>query len=158
MKHFVTLICLTFLLPAVAAADCFTDCMGQCWSSRSDENVSYCSGTEARCETECRNGRGHQKSYGVIAYSMTDGAFGYSDDWDNRANAEKHALDACTERGPGCDVIVWFFDSCAAVAGSGTIVAWGQDDVQSTAGKKALEVCAKKGGTKCNLKVGHCSK
>ncbi|MFN8392089.1 MAG: DUF4189 domain-containing protein [Bdellovibrionota bacterium] len=157
MKVYLAVATLLLCLPSRAHADCFSDCMGTCWSSRSDENVSYCSGTEARCETECRHVRGHQKSYGAIAYSMKEGAYGFSDDWDNRQDAEKHALEACTENGPGCEVVVWFFDSCGAVVGSGTLVSWGQDAMESAARRKALEACAKQGGTKCNVKVSHCS-
>jgi hypothetical protein len=145
-------------VPASALADCFTDCMGSCWSSRSDENVSYCSGTEARCESQCRHDGSNQRSYGAIAYSKTDGAYGYSDDWGSRKKAEATALDACRENGPGCEVIVWFFDSCAAVAGSADIVGWGQDVQESRAKKKALEACTRDGGTACTLKVWHCSK
>ena len=146
------------LLPSIAIADCFSDCMGNCWSSRSDENVSYCSGTEARCESECRNSGGRKKAYGAIAYSKNDGAFGYSDHWDDQATAEKNALEVCNTNGSGCETIVWFFDNCAAVAGSGQIVSFGQHYQENTAKKQALDACAKDGGTKCNLKVSHCSK
>jgi hypothetical protein len=144
-----------FFLTATANADCFTDCMGVCWSSRSDENVSYCSATEARCETQCRHAK---KSYGAIAYSKKEGAYGYSDNWEDEATAEKNALDGCKENGPGCEIVVWFYDSCAAVAGSGDIVSWGQDSREAAAKQKALDACAKEGGTKCNIKVSHCSK
>lgn len=155
----ILLLVISFLLfPYLAFADCFSDCMGICWSSRSDENVSYCSGTEARCETECRHGGANHKSYGAIAYSKNDGAYGFSDNWNDQTTAEKNAMDACTENGPGCEVIVWFFDSCAAVAGSGSIVSWGQDFRENGAKQKALAACEKQGGTKCNLKVSHCSK
>lgn len=144
--------------PASAHADCFSDCMGQCWSGRSDENISYCSGTEARCESECRSGGGERRSYGAIAYSVTDGAFGFSDHWPSQVKAEEVALEACKENGPGCEVTVWFVNSCGAVSGSGTLVAWGQDGAESAARSKALRSCEEQGGKKCNIKVSHCSR
>ena len=67
-------------------------------------------------------------------------------------------MDACTENGPGCEIIVWFFDSCAAVARGGDVVSFGNDYVEATAKKKALDACVKEGGTKCSVMVWHCSK
>lgn len=86
--------------------------MGSCWTGRSDENISYRSGTEAHCETQCRVKGEGAHSFGAIAYSMTEGAYGFSGRWSTREKAEQVALGSCREDGPGCEVTVWFARSC----------------------------------------------
>ncbi len=154
---FLFLILLLAPLPA-RAADCFRECMDAsgCWSSRSDENVSYCSSINARCSTECRNAA-PDNSYGAIAYSIKDGAYGFSDSFKNRKQAEKTALTYCSKYGAKCEVMVWFYNSCGAVAADGKKAGWGQADTQAEAIKKALAKCKKAGGKNCKIKTSHCS-
>ena len=85
---------------AFAGMDCYRDCMDAsgCWSSRSDENVAYCSDTQVRCSTDCRN-QPKEKSYGAIAYSAKNGAYGFSDGWPDHEKAEKTALKFCKQNG-----------------------------------------------------------
>lgn len=143
-------------LCASASADCFTDCMSaaDCWIAGGNSDAAYCSGTEARCETDCRH---QSKPFGAIAYSAKDGAFGYSDGWDSQAQAEKTAVKFCSQNGKGCESMVWFQNSCGAVAADGSTAAWGQDDSEARAKQKALSACAKAGGKKCEVVVSHCS-
>ena len=144
------------LSPSASARDCLTECMDAsgCWSSRSDENVSYCRGTEATCEAQCRN----HKSYGAIAYSAKNGAYGFSDSWNDQKQAEKTALGYCSKRGPKCENMVWFYNSCGAVAADGKKTGWGQGSSEGAASNQALEKCKKSGGKNCEVKISHCSR
>jgi hypothetical protein len=137
-------------------ADCYSDCMAL-YGCESSIDSSYCSGTSARCSTECRNSA-NNKSYGAIAYSAIDGAYGYSDRWDNQEKAERTALKYCSENGSGCEIIVWFYNSCGAVAADGNTVTWGQDTSETEAKRKALDECRRRaGGQNCEIKISHCS-
>jgi hypothetical protein len=126
------------------------------YGCESSIDSSYCSGTSARCSTECRNSP-NNKSYGAIAYSAINGAYGYSDRWDNQENAEKTALKYCSEHGSGCEMIVWFYNSCGAVAADGNTVTWGQETSETEAKRKALDECRRAGGQNCEIKISHCS-
>lgn len=98
-----------------------------------------------------------RRSYGAIAYSLQDDAYGWSDGWNDQTTAEKEALSGCNEHGQGCKGAVWFFNSCGAVAVGGEIVAWGQDDTKGGAEAAAMYQCMKDGGTSCKIKISHCS-
>ncbi len=144
---------------AYAAQDCYRDCMSAsgCWNSMGEsENRSFCSGMTATCSTQCRSSG--TKAYGAIAYSKKTEGYGYSDHWNDQKKAEKMALQYCSERGPGCKVMVWFYDSCGAVAADGKKTGWGQDFSEGAARKNALESCQKSGGKNCAVAVSHCSK
>jgi hypothetical protein len=151
-------------LPSIAFAygDCYRDCMDAsgCWSARSDENVSYCSGVQATCSSRCRDegpGGGGQV-YGAIAYSKKKGVYGYSYGWNSQKKAEAVALKNCKDSGPGCKSVVWFYNSCAAVASDGPHVTWGQADTASAAIKDAVDKCNKTlFHGKCENKVYSCS-
>ncbi len=152
-----------FFYRFASADNCFVDCMraAGCWDSRSDENVSFCSGTNARCSSECRNsgnssGNSH-KSYGAIAYSKKDGGYGYSDGKINRGQAEKTALKYCKQYGKKCKVAVWFYNQCGAVAVDGRKIGVGLGDSNLAANEDALKECRKSGKKNCEVKVSHCS-
>lgn len=147
------------------AADCYTDCMNAsgCWSHRSDENVSYCSDTQARCSSDCRDagsGDDHRrgKSYGAIAYSAKDGIYGYSHGWTNQKKAETVAMGYCKESGgKKCKKTVAFADSCGAVAADGKKFGVGKNKVRMLAIDEALKKCARAGGKNCAPKISDCS-
>ncbi len=151
------------LSPTIAAADCYTDCMrgSGCLDSRSDQNVSYCSGTQARCSTDCRHAA-PADSWGAVAYGSANGAFGYSHGWDTEEKAKSVAVTECTKNGTGCEAIVWFSRSCGAVAADGETVGWGRDDSETTARNAAISSCKKTspklGLDSCEIKASHCSK
>lgn len=161
MKNFV-LFFMIFLssLPSLFAADCYRNCMSAsgCWNSMGEsENRSFCSGMQATCSTQCRHSSSG-KAYGAIAYSTKTESYGYSDHWDNQKKAEKTAMKYCSESGPGCKVMVWFYDSCGAVAADGKKTGWGQDYSEGTARGSALKDCQKSGGKNCAVAASHCSK
>lgn len=145
--------------PVFAYGDCYRECM-EMHGCQSSMDSGYCSGTQARCSTECRNAA-KEKSYGAIAYSKKNGAYGFSDGRENQKKAEQAALKYCTEHGSGCKSEVWFYNSCGAVASDGKkIVTWGQADSEQAARQQALDKCSK--GLffkrKCEVKVSHCSR
>jgi hypothetical protein len=53
--------------------------------------------------------------------------------------------------------MVWYRNSCGAVAADGDIVAWGQASAKRTAQQSALDKCAKAGGKKCAVETAQCS-
>lgn len=145
-----------------AYSDCYRDCMDAsgCWSVSSGTSASYCSGVQARCSSDCRDSGpgGRAKSYGAIAYSKKNGAYGYSHGWNNQEKAEKVAVKNCSENGPGCKPEVFFYNSCGSVAHDGKRVTWGQGETALRARQQALDKCNKslfKG--KCEEVVTHCS-
>lgn len=161
---FAALLTVVWTPSAPAAADCYTDCMNAsgCWSHRSDENVSYCSDTQARCSSECRDAgsddRRHGKSYGAIAYSAKDGIYGYSHGWTNQKKAEAVALRYCKESGgKKCKKAVTFADACGAVAADGKKFGVGKNRVRVLAIDEALKKCKRAGGKNCEAKISDCS-
>jgi hypothetical protein len=140
-------------------ADCYRDCMDMhgCGSSL---DSSYCSGVQGRCASECRDKgpEGRAKSYGAIAYSRKNGAYGYSHGWASQKKAEAVALKNCKENGSGCKSEVWFYNGCGAVASNGQKVSWGQGSTRTAAMQQALKKC--NSGffqKKCEGKVSACS-
>ena len=51
-------------------------------------------------------------TYGAIAFSKETGASGYGNRYPSRDGAEERALQEC---GPGCDVVMWVRNECAAL-------------------------------------------
>ena len=161
-KSFATVsILLAAPLPALAYSDCYRDCMqtAGCWDNRSDENVSYCSGVQARCSSDCRDqARGGGGSYGSIAYSVKDDAYGYSHGWTNRKKAGLVAMKNCKQNGKGCEEMVWFSGSCGAVVSDGKRAFWGQAGSPREAMAQAMKKCSQSWfHGKCAEKVSHCS-
>ena len=147
-----------------ASASCYIDCMQNsgCWLARSDENVSYCSGTQARCSTECRDASETyeklDKSYGAIAYSKKNGVYGFSDGWKTKGKAKKTAMQYCKQNnGDHCKIMVWFYNQCGAVAVDGKKVSPGLGETIVSANEDALKECQKGGKKNCVVKVTHCS-
>lgn len=96
-------------------------------------------------------------SFGAIAVG-SDGAFGWSYEWNNRAGAEKVALSECQKRGKRCTIAVWFYDRCGAVAIAGN-GRFGAEHAPSgkAAARAALASCRKDGGVDCQVKQTICS-
>ncbi len=97
------------------------------------------------------------RSYGAIAYSLKDDAYGWSDGYLSQGDAERIAMEKCSEFGKGCKAAVWFYNSCAAVAAGGTVVTWGQDDTEGGAKEAAGVRCEREGGVNCQIRSSHCS-
>ena len=157
VKIFIPLLIVISFFPAAASADCFDECMSikNCWH-KGQTYSSYCGSAEVNCETECRNkeAAANRKSYGAIAYSAKDGSYGYSENQQNRRDAEKVALDYCSQHSDKCRVMVWYYNSCGAVAADGRKVGWGHADNDYDAQQKALKSCRKKN---CQVQVSRCS-
>lgn len=142
------------------AGDCFSDCVNasNCSSLSSEHNSAYCGDAVSRCQTQCLFST--DKSYGAIAYSVKNGAYGFSDSWKDRKAAEKAALKYCSQYGKGCKAMVWFYNSCGAVASDGKKAAWGQGPSAQAASQQALDKCSKGFFFKkhCEVKASHCSR
>jgi hypothetical protein len=127
-----------------------------CWQGAGDSSTeSYCRQVETTCESTCR--QRNQKSYGAIAYSAKDKAWGWSHGWNSQSQAEKVALDNCSQHGSECKAIVWYYNGCGAVAADGNTVTWGQDSFQKKAEQSALDKCTRAGGKQCAIKTSQCS-
>jgi Domain of unknown function (DUF4189) len=93
-------------------------------------------------------------NYGAIAFSTDSGAHGYSYDFGSRGEAEERALQEC---GSGCEVVLWFKNSCGALAageGNGYGTAWAGN--REAAEDAALRVCAQNAGN-CSVKAWACT-
>jgi hypothetical protein len=143
---------LTLLCGSLLSADCLYECQGPLCSDYSNHSV-MCQEMRAKCQATCSS----KKSYEAIAYSAKDKGSGWSYGWADQAKAEKVALKNCSDRGTACEIIVWYFNSCGAVAADGKIVTWGRDSNKSRAGQTAQSECAKAGGKKCAIEVSECS-
>ncbi len=154
---------LLIFIPTALAVDCYTDCMrgSGCLDSRSDENVSYCSGTQVRCSNNCRaagnTADDNRKAYGAIAYSRKDEGYGFSDGKKTRKQAETVALQYCKEYGKKCKIEVWFYNGCGAIAADGRKVGTGIGPNTGDARHDALKDCKKGGKKNCQVKIAHCS-
>ncbi|MCC5989622.1 MAG: DUF4189 domain-containing protein [Pararhodobacter sp.] len=81
-------------------------------------------------------------AWGAIAFSRSTGAHGYSHNYGSRGAAESRALSGCRRYGPGCQVVVYFFNSCGALAvgqGNGYGVAWSGN--RGDAQTRAVRAC-----------------
>lgn len=156
-KFLFTLFISAFMFPSIAFADCFDQCMSikGCWH-KGQTYSNYCGSAEVNCESECerKEGNSARESYGAIAYSLKDGSYGYSNGQGSRGEAEAAALNYCREYSKKCKAMVWFYNSCGAVASNGKKAGWGQDANEYAAQQKALKSCGKKD---CEVKVTHCS-
>ena len=99
----------------------------------------------------------HETTFGAIAYSQDSGA--YASTWGHatRKRAEEAALASCTEVGPGCEVVMWARDACAAIAtapGYGYGTEW--DDERGMSEIKALEACLEYNDT-CSILTSMCT-
>jgi hypothetical protein len=83
-------------------------------------------------------------------------AYGYSDRYPDREQAESRANKECGRN--DCVTATWFFGHCGALATSSN-GAWGSD--QDTSEQKAQSLaqarCTSQGGTNCVILVSHCS-
>jgi hypothetical protein len=136
-----------------ATADCFSNCMAYCWNGGSETDPEYCRDALYRCHIECEVGN----SYGAIAYSAKDQGVGWSRGSDDLSKAKKAAMDNCAARGSACKLLVWFNNSCGALATDGNIVRWGTALVKHNADQRALAECKKAAGKECAIQASVCS-
>eukprot|EP01037_Dinobryon_pediforme_P007361 gene7361-7429_t len=66
--------------------------------------------------------------FGAIAFSSSDGAYGYGYNYANRRAAENRAMTECENHGGDhCKIVMWVKDACAALAigtGNGWATEW----------------------------------
>ncbi len=143
---------------AVPCADCFIDCMERsgCWSGRSISDPHGCNVQPQICRIQCQGKSGN--GWGAIAYSKKDKISGWSFEQDNKAAAEKVAVQYCTKSGGAhCAVAASFDKLCGAIAADGELVAWGTYGTKETAQQRAVSECTKLGGKKCEIQAWVCS-
>ncbi len=96
--------------------------------------------------------------FGAISYSASDGADGYSHNYNSQAEAEARALAECRSYGgTDCQVLVWFRNGCGAMATSPS-GAYGSGSGTTTglAESAALDTC-RKSGAGCKIKRWVCT-
>ena len=96
------------------------------------------------------------QSYGAIAYSASSGAYGYSEKYANRTQAESRAKQECGKS--DCEIAAWYFNSCGALAADDD-GHWGgaQGGNEEGARRAASARCEKEGGRNCRVIATQCS-
>lgn len=84
-------------------------------------------------------------NWGAIAYSESTGRYGYVYDFASQAEAINAAVEKC--RTQDCRAVVWFKNSCAALAKGGTNYGYSIGETRAVAESKALAECRKRGGS-----------
>ena len=97
-------------------------------------------------------------SWGAIAYSDKDMGAGWSLGKDDRASAEKEAMNLCSQRGKACVLRTAFDKQCGALAADRDVSGWATAADQREAQQKAIDECKKAGGTRCVLHISFCSR
>jgi len=87
-------------------------------------------------------------NFGALAFSTSNGSYGYAGDYGSRASAEEAALSQCDDR--TCTVVLWFKNACGALAagdGHGYSTGWASSrgEAESTA------------MSNCNSNASHCA-
>jgi hypothetical protein len=95
--------------------------------------------------------------YGAIAYSVRTGHYGFADNAGTRGGAERRALENC--EGRDCKVMVWFRNSCGALATGegGRVYGWAHDTSLREAKVNAVEHCRHQGGHHCQVVISACT-
>ena len=97
-------------------------------------------------------------SWGAIAYSDRDMGAGWSLGKDDRASAEKEAINLCSQRGKACVLRTAFNKQCGALAADRGVSGWGTSADQREAQQRAIDECKKAGGARCVLHISFCSR
>lgn len=98
-------------------------------------------------------------NFGAIAYSPQTGASAWSYDFSSRRAAEQNALQRCRSSASDCQIVVWFFNNCGAVAvdagnTASFAVAWGES--RARAEREALKNCGQTGKA-CSIDTWACN-
>jgi len=98
-------------------------------------------------------------NYGAIAYAEHNGAYGFSYHYHSAAEAEQRALSDCMTKGAGCEVVISFSETCAALAaGDNDRFAASRGDGAGKAESEALTACSRNGGKHCEIKAWACAR
>jgi hypothetical protein len=147
-------VCLGLFAAAETAA---ADCVSACQASTYCDSEMNASGECGRRLNDCYINECNKTTYGSIAYGTESGAVGWSYDFNDAPSAENEALKNCRAEGDDCQIVVDFWNSCAAVAAGGDIVRYGLGDNRGQAEDGALADCARDGGTQCEVKGWGCT-
>jgi serine/threonine-protein kinase len=85
-----------------------------------------------------------QDFFGSIVYSIEARQYGWANNQPSREAAEQAAMGACRKLASDCRVLVWFRNSCGALATASKSHAAETADTQSEAEAKAMKLCAKR--------------
>ena len=97
-------------------------------------------------------------NYGAIAYDMDTNGYGVT--WDNPSQeiANQIALSRCAEKGPNCEVVVRFVNSCGAFAtGPNKTNGYGWGGSEEQARKAAEFYCDSNASGMCRPRVSGCN-
>ena len=133
------------------------DCVSACQAATYCDSEMNASGECSRLLNDCYLNECNKTLYGAIAYGTQSGAVGWSYDFTDAPSAEKEALKNCAAHGDDCQVVVDFWNSCAAVAADGKTVAYGLGDNQSQAESVAIASCRDDGGSDCTVQAWSCA-
>ena len=98
--------------------------------------------------------------YGSIAYSPSDGRWGYSYDYRSEGESVQVALNHCRKSGGrSCRTVLWFRNGCAAVAiaGSNSKFAVKSEIRRADSEAVARRLCQEAYGRTCTIKVWACT-
>lgn len=141
----------------VAAQMATADCVAACQASTYCDSEATVSGECSQRLNDCYANECNKTLYGAIAYGAESGAVGWSYDFNDAPSAEKEALGNCGAHGDDCQVVVDFWNSCAAVAADGATVAYGLGDNQTQAESGAIASCQNDGGSNCKVQAWSCT-
>ncbi len=97
-------------------------------------------------------------AFGALAIQGNHGGnTGWSHNYSSKSAADEEALEEC---GPGCKVVLEFWNGCGAYAvdqtrGS-TVYGWGTGSTRAAAENRANDECADNGGDDCTTKLWAC--
>lgn len=136
------------LSPRTVAADCWANCDADYYSCVRAYEERSCATTRSICTQRCL----FTKNYGAFAHSAESDVYGYAFGYETQEGAERRALSECGEDADDCEIVLWFWNTCGALAQdeAGTYgTAWG--DGAGAARAAALADCEANGGTDCAI-------
>jgi hypothetical protein len=148
---------LSIALAGLCTGAAEADCVSACQASTYCDSEMNASGECGRRLNDCYINECSKKTYGSIAYGAESGAVGWSYDFDNAPAAEDEALNNCRANGDDCQVVVDFWNTCAAVAADGDIVRYGLDVTRGLAEVNAVTACEEDGGANCVVQAWACT-
>ena len=143
------------LLGGIAPAG--ADCVSACQASTYCDSEMNASGECGRRLNDCYINECSKRLYGSIAYGQESGAVGWAFDFEDAPSAENEALKNCRANGNDCQVVVDFWNTCAAVAADGATVAYGLGDNRGQAERGAVASCQEDGGSNCEVRAWSCT-
>lgn len=97
--------------------------------------------------------------YGALAIDGNKGrGYGFAVNYSTQSAADSYALNQC---GYGCQVVIRFYNTCAAYAADqargSTVYGWSQGNTGPSARIAAINQCRNRGGRSCVVRVWGCT-